>query len=49
MQVVRISDKPEKGLQNVALLLVLTAQMNPTSSPHTVGLILSYLEVRVMR
>lgn len=49
MQVVRISDKPEKGLQNVALLLVLTTHMNPTSSPHTVGLILSHLEVRVMR
>lgn len=48
MQMVRISDKPEKGLDSVAWLLVLSTHVILTSYPHTVGLICYHLEGRVM-
>lgn len=48
MQMVRISDKPEKGLDSVAWLLVLSTRVILTSYPHTVGLICYHLEGRVM-
>lgn len=45
MQVMRLSDEPEKGLQNVALLLVPTTHMIPNNlSPYSV----SHLEVQVI-
>lgn len=48
MQVVRIGDKPEKVLQNVTGFWSSPPTQSQQVTPHTVGLILSHLEVRVM-